>query len=762
MMRGVGQALLVAMLLVAPLAGAFPWEDITIPEPRAGDAGLYRPGYLEFDGERVTDGLEGASLAFELGPRTAIHDAYGIQRPVSQFRAYAVADGQAIQWPVTSWVHERGQAPLATDFTMGTGTGQGASAGGYGGFSFEMQTVEYSHRGHQAWGPDCLLLNVLQGRELSEGAELPLENICGTDIQEAAAEEDLTISLEVVEVQALENGGTSARLLLTAQAPEGRIEVDIWYRDDIPYPVEIAFRMILEGGIVARFESNGTQASTDDPSLFDKLALPLSAMAGADGHMGTHGDGDERLVMEAGIVLERFERGTGDVLPLGDGPSWPQTRQGVEMAPVDAWGPADGGQTFTFPLSQATEAIRQDPTLVEFQRWRQEHPDAQVVFARHSEYVEDTRRYQEWWLLMGAPDGTGWSLTSERTTEARAGGVPLTEVPAAVVTNSAQRSDQHPYEQLIAAVPDRIPTIASALEVWHQTAPEAENGTDPNEYTWSMAADDAPGASVDPRITAGWRDPDEGEPEQPWVPDWGTSTSHVTLSPTDGALQRLDRLRTSSSWSWLSGPPSDDVQWAAIAFQGSGDRPAGLDAPVVVSVASISVVALLALLLVKAGVGIPLYSRLTKGELLDNDTRRRVYEVLQEDPGLRLSEVARRAGCSTSTARYHLRRLQREDMVRAAGEPRMQRWFPSGDMGKRAMEREAVLAIGNSREVYRAIQANPGSSLGEVADAIGTSSPAAHKVVDRLIEAGLVAKERDGRRVALHPVPPEEDASAPR
>ncbi len=169
----------------------------------------------------------------------------------------------------------------------------------------------------------------------------------------------------------------------------------------------------------------------------------------------------------------------------------------------------------------------------------------------------------------------------------------------------------------------------------------------------------------------------------------------------------------------------------------------------------------LGLLLLKIGFVVPLYSRLAKGELLDNDTRRRVYEALQADPGIRLAEVARRAGCSASTARYHLRRLQREDMVRAAGEPRMQRWFPCGDMGRRAMEREAVLAVGNSREVYQAIQAAPGASLGEIAETVGTTPPAAHKIIARLVEAGLVIKERDGRRVALHAVTDADGRSPP-
>lgn len=752
MMRGLGQALIVTLLLTAPVAGAFPWEDITLAEPKAGDAGLYEPDYVEVDGERKTEGLDQASLAFELGPRTTIKDAYGVERPVSQFRMYAVAEGQAIQWPVTSWVHQRGQAPIATDFSMGFGSGQASTQDGGGFLGFEMQSVEYSHRGHQAWGPDCLLLTALQGQELSEGDEIPLQGICGQDVQEAAEEEDVEVTLEVVEIEALENGGSSARLLLIAQAPEGRLEVDIWYRDDIPYPIEIAFRLIAEEPLLETHDGDQTQTNTTGgPSLFQRLAAPLAVMAGAEEEASSD-DEEDGLTLEAGIVLERFERGQGPVVPLGDGPSWPATRQGIEMAEVGPWGPADGGQTFTYPLSEAVSSIEQDPTLVEFQQWRQDHPEAQVVFARHSEYVEDTRRYQQWLLHMGAPDGTGWSLTSERTTEARAGGVPLTEVTAPVISNSAERFDEPPYEQLIPAVPDRLPTIASALEAWRETAPEAENGTEPNEFTWTMGGGDL----EEQQVTAGWRDPEEGEPEQPFVPSSGEATSHVTLSPSDGALERLDRRKTSSSWSWLGGPPGGDVQWASLAFQGSDDRPAGLDAPVVVSVASISVVALLALLLVKAGVGLPLYSRLSKDELLDNDTRRRVYEVLQEDPGLRLSEVARRAGCSTSTARYHLRRLKREDMVRAAGEPRMQRWFPAGDMGAQAMEREAVLDIGNSREVYRAIQAHPGASLGEIADAVGTSSPAAHKVVQRLVDAGLVVKERDGRRVALRPVPPED------
>ncbi|MDX1612623.1 MAG: winged helix-turn-helix transcriptional regulator, partial [Candidatus Thermoplasmatota archaeon] len=306
----------------------------------------------------------------------------------------------------------------------------------------------------------------------------------------------------------------------------------------------------------------------------------------------------------------------------------------------------------------------------------------------------------------------------------------------------AQRFEDDPFEPDARTPPPRAPTIASALGVWASETPEGANATAPNAFVWTLQRDG-------PHLSAGW----EGE-----EPDdfsgfggfWGPDASKVELGVTDGALRSVERSRTQgTSWAFTGGSPDGDVGWTATTFQGMDTRPLALDAPAVVGVAGVSLLVLIGLILVKAGVGVPLYSRLTREEILDNPLRRRIYEVVGEEPGLSMAAIARRADCSASTARYHLDRLSREEMVVRAGHEGLERWFVKGKQPRQAAELEAVLAVGNSREVFEAIQAHPGSSLGEVAEHVGTSPPAAHKVVNRLVEAGVVTKRREGRRVAL-------------
>lgn len=176
-----------------------------------------------------------------------------------------------------------------------------------------------------------------------------------------------------------------------------------------------------------------------------------------------------------------------------------------------------------------------------------------------------------------------------------------------------------------------------------------------------------------------------------------------------------------------------------------------MDAPTVVGIATASTLLLIVLVLVKLGVSFPLYSRLDREDLLDQPTRRAVYEVLDETEGRSLDELAEAADCSPSTARYHLQRLEDGGLVASAGIQAGHRWFATGSLSPEQMERRAALEVGNSQEVYDQLVDDPGASLSEVADAIGSSPPAVHQIVERLEDVDLVEKHRDGRQVALYP-----------
>jgi len=726
--------LLVLATALAPVVQAAPWSDtFTVAEPRAGDSGLYSPGAIVVDGEAT--GTAGMGFAFELDDRTTLEDAYGAQRDAWPFRSYVTTGEQALEIPIATWVHARAEAPLLRQVELPGGyTGPGSP-------SLVREEV-FGSRHEDPHGPECLFLTGVQGATLQEGIQLPLADVCGQDLARLADRENASVSIEVAEVVTLESGGDAVRLVLAAEHDYGTLEADLWYKEDIPYPIEI--NLVVD--VTAAAPEPPDQNTTTQPEppglpLLDELAPLLG------GHTDTPSASDG-FAVNASIELERFHRGQGPVVPGEPGTDWPDRHEDLSFLQDTRWGPTDGGPSFRYPHAEAVEALTSDPTLIEFQDWRDRHPDAAAVVAEYGEEVNDSERRSTWTFLLAAPDGSAWQATSTRTEEVRGGQGPSLEPPASPARNDAERVELANQTVDLDGVPDRLPSLSSLIDRWaHRDRPTADNRT-ANHFRWVHEplgpwSTDARGLEV------GWREPDDGQGPQP--PSSSVNESLLQVHPDDGAAVTLDRTQAAFPSFSVGGPPGGSVAWPGMAFQGASAEPAALDAPTVVGIATASTLLLIVLVLVKLGVSFPLYSRLDREDLLDQPTRRAVYEVLDETEGRSLDELAEAADCSPSTARYHLQRLEDGGLVASAGIQAGHRWFATGSLSPEQMERRAALEVGNSQEVYDQLVDDPGASLSEVADAIGSSPPAVHQIVERLEEADLVEKHRDGRQVALYP-----------
>lgn len=728
-------ALLLAAALV-PAGQAAPWSDtFTVAEPRAGDSGLYSPGSIVVGDETVDS--DGLGFAFELGNRTTVEDAYGVERDAWPFRSYATAEGEAIRLPISTWIHARAQAPLVREAHL-----PGIVAGGFsgeGGSETVFREETFGSRHEDPYGPECLFLTGVQGATLQEGARLPLADVCGQDLAELADEENATVEIRVAEVVTLENGGEAVRLVLQAEQELGSLEADLWYKEAIPYPVEI--------NLVFKIGQTPSPPSPNTPS--QPGPVQLSLLRELAPLLGGHADAEpsEGFTVNASIELERFHRGQGTVVPGGQGPGWPAYHEDLSLHEDTRWGPRDGGPSLAYPHDEAVEAILGDPTLVEFQDWWSDHPEARALVATYEEKVASGEHRSTWTFLLAAPDGSGWEVTSTRSEGAQAGEEPRLDLPPTASRNDAERVDLDPQNLDLASVPDRLPSLSSLVDVWGQRDPETHRDHDANRFRWVHQAV-GPWSDEEPRLEVGWRDPDGGS--SPTDPGWSVNESLLRLHPSDGAALELDRQQASMGDAWLGGAAGGSVGWPGMAFQGAGE-PAAMDAPAVVGIATASTLLLIALVLAKLGVSVPLYSRLDREDLLDQPTRRAVYDVLGEEEGLPLETIADEAECSPSTARYHLNRLEEGGLVAAAGTQAGQRWFATGSLSPEEMQRRAALEVGHSRKVYDHLVDEPGASLSEVADAIGSSPPAVHQIVDRLVDAGIVEKRRDGREVALYP-----------
>jgi DNA-binding transcriptional ArsR family regulator len=135
----------------------------------------------------------------------------------------------------------------------------------------------------------------------------------------------------------------------------------------------------------------------------------------------------------------------------------------------------------------------------------------------------------------------------------------------------------------------------------------------------------------------------------------------------------------------------------------------------------------------------PLYHRLQKQKLLDHGARARLYQLVQERPGIHIEELARAAGISRSTAVYHLRLLTRHGHIVAMGARKSVHYYPNSgiaDAGQRGQR--ALLASPRARTVASVVQHRPGITRNELAPAAGITLSTLSWHLGRLVEAGLL------------------------
>lgn len=147
-----------------------------------------------------------------------------------------------------------------------------------------------------------------------------------------------------------------------------------------------------------------------------------------------------------------------------------------------------------------------------------------------------------------------------------------------------------------------------------------------------------------------------------------------------------------------------------------------------------------------------LYTRIAKENLLDHGSRERLLAAIRDTPGLPVTDLAARTGVPRNTATYHLRRLEREGLVTSSRSGRVRVWFVPGTGATRA-EAPAYAALRHqtTRAIAMEVAAAPGVDQQALCQRFGLAPSLAHWHADRLVECGLVRKERDGRRVRYYP-----------
>lgn len=147
-----------------------------------------------------------------------------------------------------------------------------------------------------------------------------------------------------------------------------------------------------------------------------------------------------------------------------------------------------------------------------------------------------------------------------------------------------------------------------------------------------------------------------------------------------------------------------------------------------------------------------LYSRIGRDpdDVLGNQTRRRIFDLVLEEPGIHFRELRRETGAGGGMLEHHLEKLVRADLLQEHHTDGYRCYFVAGHVDQDIVRVANAFRTDAARSIARALASWPGASLSEIAETADVTRGTASYHVDALVEHGLVDKEREGRCLQLH------------
>ncbi len=163
------------------------------------------------------------------------------------------------------------------------------------------------------------------------------------------------------------------------------------------------------------------------------------------------------------------------------------------------------------------------------------------------------------------------------------------------------------------------------------------------------------------------------------------------------------------------------------------------------------------------GAAAPLYAKTQRDRLLESPQRERLLQAIQASPGIHISGLRQIAGLSWGTTVYHLRLMEKRELVVSVPRAGQRHFFVKTPRADAARLRSAVATIVGQQTAHRvafAVLSMPGSCQKELAEHLSVSRRVVAHHIARLNKAELITKHREGGRVRCYPTSALSDALA--
>lgn len=147
---------------------------------------------------------------------------------------------------------------------------------------------------------------------------------------------------------------------------------------------------------------------------------------------------------------------------------------------------------------------------------------------------------------------------------------------------------------------------------------------------------------------------------------------------------------------------------------------------------------------------------------LQLDVRKRIYEIIETSPGLHFREIQRRSSLAVGSLQYHLDYLQKHHIIRTQTEGKFVRYYavrgpsvethPQAQVGQNMM---AYLRHASTRKIIIFLLTEKRANNERIAEHIQLSPSTTSWHLDKLVEADILVRQREGRKTFFALTNPE-------
>lgn len=144
-----------------------------------------------------------------------------------------------------------------------------------------------------------------------------------------------------------------------------------------------------------------------------------------------------------------------------------------------------------------------------------------------------------------------------------------------------------------------------------------------------------------------------------------------------------------------------------------------------------------------------------KDEPLELDTRKRIYNLIKESPGIHFREISRRLEIPVGVVEYHIHYMLKREMIVARKEGRYKRYYAEGKHGSREKRVFPFLRKKIPREILVNLLMEPGMRHRDLKERLGVSGSTLTFHLKKMIKKDVVEEQKEGKHKRFYVHDPE-------